>query len=187
MVLISNVIQQTDATDLKSLTDFVTSLESCRGYSEGAEKLYKMCLLFLKVAGFYIQAKYQERQTAQMPSFSGSEQNHTSAANAGTPIDLRTIAQFGPHLSALGFVSDPAWSTGEYTSDLAAQGQGFYAPDLGADNELGHDGWGVGYNAGDTSHNPIQDWFAGSRYLKNFMDGGDDLQMPDFSFDLGFY
>jgi hypothetical protein len=184
MVLFSNAIQQTDPTDLKSLTDFVTSLESYRAFSEGAEKLYKMCLLFLKVTGFYIQAKHQERQTAQMPSFSGSEQDYTSAANAGTPIDLSTIAQFGPHLSALGFVSNPAWSTAEYASGLAAQGQGFYAPDLWVDNALGYDGLGVGYNTGGASHNSIQDWFAGSRYLNKFMDMGVDLQMPDFS-DVG--
>ncbi|KAJ4342310.1 hypothetical protein N0V95_006985 [Ascochyta clinopodiicola] len=133
MVLFSNAIQKADPTDLKSLIDFVTSLESCRTVSEGAEKLYKMCLLFLKVAGFYIQAKQQERITAaQMPSFSGSDQNHTNAAATDTPIDLGTVAQFGPHLSALGFVSNSAWATAEHGSDLASQGQGFYAPDMAA-------------------------------------------------------
>lgn len=185
MVLISNAIQRTDATDLRSLTDFVTSLESCRGYSEGAEKLYKMCVLFLKVAGFYIQAKYQERQTAHMPSFSGSEQRYNNTANTGTPIDLSAIAQFGPHLSALGFLSNPTWSTAEYTSDPAALGQGFYAPDLGANDTLGDDGLGSGYNAGDASQ--IQNWFSGSRYLRSFVDGGNDMEMPDFNFDVGLY
>ncbi|KAL1792205.1 hypothetical protein ACET3X_009956 [Alternaria dauci] len=183
MVLVSNAIQQTDPTDLKPLTDFVTSLESCRAFSVGAEKLYKMCLLFLKVAGFYIQAKVQERQNVQMPAFSGSNQSYTNAENAGGPIDLDTIAQFGPHLSALGFVSDPAWSTAAYAPDLTAQaqGQGFFTPDFELDNALGHDGLGMGYNAGGAGHNSIQDWFAGSRYLNNFMDMEIDLPMPDFS------
>lgn len=182
MVLFSNAIQQADPTDLKSLADFVTSLESCRAVTEGAEKLYKMCLLFLKVAGFYIQAKHQECNAAgQMPSFFGSEQSNTSAAYAGTPIDLSTVAQFGPHLSALGFVSDPAWSTAEYASGLAAQGEGFYTPDMGMGNGMGYHESGTGYNLEDASHNSIQDWFEGSRYLNNFMEVGNDLQMPDFN------
>ncbi|KAJ4992047.1 fungal specific transcription factor domain protein [Stagonosporopsis vannaccii] len=180
MVLFSNAISKADPTDLKSLTEFVTSLESCRAVSEGAEKLYKMCLLFLKVAGFYIQAKNQERQTAQM-SFSGSGPSYTNTAAAGTPIDLSTVAQFGPHLSALGFVSNTAWSSAGYDSGLATEGQGFYAPDLGLSNAMGFDGSGVSYETMGASHNSIQEWFAGSRYLNNFMDVGNDLQMPDFN------
>lgn len=185
MVLFSNAIQQADSTDLKSLADFVTSLESCRTVSEGAEKLYKMCLLFLKVARFYILAKHQERHAAaQMPSFSGAEHTHTNTAFTGSPIDLSTVAQFGPHLSALGFVTDPTWSAAEYAPGLAAQGQGFYTPDMGVGNALGYDGSGVSYDIAGASHNSIQDWFAGSRYLNNYMDMGNDMQMPDFN-DVG--
>ncbi|CAN9407683.1 unnamed protein product [Alternaria alternata] len=182
MVLFSNAIQQTDPTDLKSLADFVTSLESCREFSAGAEKLYKMCLLFSKVAGFYIQAKIQERQTAQMPSSSGLEQGYTDAINADAPIDLDTIAQFGPHLSALGFVSDPMWSTTEHAPGMTTQGQEFYVPELEVDNVSGSDGLGTRYDTEGVSHNSIQDWFAGSRYLNGFIDTGIDMQMPEFSF-----
>lgn len=181
MVLFSNAIQQTDPTDLKSLRDFVTSLESCRALSEGAEKLYKMCLLFLKIAGFYIQAKLQERQIGQFVRFDGSEHSHSNAANAGAAIDLSTVAQFGPHLSALGFVSNSVWPTAEYSSSLAAHGQAFYAQGPGFDNALGYDGSGMSYDTTSVSHNSIQDWFVGSRYLNNFMDVGNDLQMPDFN------
>ncbi|CAN9152033.1 unnamed protein product [Alternaria alternata] len=182
MVLFSNAIQQTDPTDLKSLADFVTTLESCREFSAGAEKLYKMCLLFSKVAGFYIQAKIQERQNAQMPSFSSSEQGYINAINADAPIDLDTIAQFGPHLSALGFVSDPMWSTAEHAPGMTTQGQDFYVPELEVDNVSGSDGLGTRYDTEGVSHNSIQDWFAGSRYLNGFIDTGIDMQMPEFSF-----
>ena len=182
MVLFGNAIQQTDPTDLKSLAEFVTSLESCREFSAGAEKLYKICLLFSKVADFYIQAKIQERQNAQMPSFSGSEQRYTNATNADAPIDLDTIAQFGPHLSALGFVSDPMWSTAEHAPGMATKGQEFYIPESEVNNASGSDGSGTRYDTGGVSHNSIQDWFAGSRYLNGFIDTGIDMQMPEFSF-----
>lgn len=178
MVLFCNAIQRADPTDLNSLTDFVTTLESCRTVSEGADKLYKMCLLFLKVARFYIQAKRQEGKTGNVPSFSGSGQNYTTTPST---LDFSTVAQFDPHLNALGLVSNPAWSTAEYASGLPSQGQGFYAPETGLDGALGYGGSGVSYAATGASHNSIQDWFSGSRYLINFMDVGNDLQMPDFN------
>jgi hypothetical protein len=47
------------------------------------------------------------------------------------------------------------------------------------DNPTGPGLVGLGLRPPLANHNPMQDWFSGSRYLMNLMEGGDDLQMPD--------
>jgi hypothetical protein len=181
MVLFCNAIQQADSTDLKSLTDFVTSLESCRHVSEGAEKLYKMCLLFLKVARFYIQAKTQESAARHAQFFSRLEQPDANAAEAGFSIDLNTIAQFDPHLNALGLVSNPTWPMLDYSSGLSPQTQGSSTMNVESKDEIRFSDSGMGHDTISANQNSVQDWFLGSRYLINFMDVGNDLRMPDMN------
>ena len=65
---------------------------------------------------------------------------------------------------------------------MTTQGQDFYVPELEVDNVSGSDGLGTRYDTEGVSHNSIQDWFAGSRYLNGFIDTGIDMQMPEFSF-----
>jgi hypothetical protein len=174
IVLFCNAIQEANSTDLKPLTDFVTSLESCRSVSEGAEKLYNMCLLFLKVARLYINAKSQEVKRTQ-------EQPYIYSINTGnaTSSDVGTTARFDPHLNALGLMPTSAWPTGSLSQGLRSQTQGSYASTQLFNDALGFDCAGVGYGPMSTNQSSIQDWFSGSRYLINSMEAGSDFRMPD--------
>lgn len=183
IVLFSNAIQNVDSSDLASLSDFVTSLESCRTISEGANKLYKMCHLFLRVARLYITAKSQEAPaTAQPPSIPQSSQPNYYTTTDGTQLDLSAMTQFDPYLSALGLMPNSAWpmasfgnATPSVSTDVFSHNQGtgaFTSPEVA----------GMGFGLPGGSQNAIQDWFSGSRYLMNVMEAGDDLQMPDLDF-----
>ena len=183
IVLFCNVIlhcspSDTNAlSDLQALSDFVASIESCRTISEGADKLYKMCHLFLQVAKLYIEAKAKDSSAHQAPSSQpdsaqqGFYQPDGSVASEPT-FDSSTMTQFDPYLSALGLMPNSAWPMANFAQEgpvaaglggMTAQGQSF-------------DG---GFPAGLQSDNTVQNWFSGSRYLMNLME--DDIQMPDFN------
>jgi hypothetical protein len=86
MIIFCHVIAIYDTTDLQLLADFVSSLypNSASRYSEGAERLHRLCQVFYQVAKLYAQAKTEEAQTqAQMEWNPG--------------------AAFDPYLSMLGF------------------------------------------------------------------------------------
>ncbi|CAI6230604.1 unnamed protein product [Periconia digitata] len=132
IVIFCNAVLHCDPTDLSSLADFVQSLESCRTVSEGADKLYKMCYLFLQVAKLYVDAKTKE-SVASTPSMTAERRARNASAGseagfeaAGTGISgggaagmrqggsstattLNAIGQFDPYLSALGLMPNPAW------------------------------------------------------------------------------
>jgi hypothetical protein len=181
IVIFCNSIQKADASDLSSLSDFVSSLESCRTISEGADKLYKMCHLFLQVAKLYIMAKTQDAAPSQPQSVPPNNQPDYYTTTDGAQLDLNAMAQFNPYLSALGLMPDSAWPmAGNYapnaptSADMSAYSQG-----QTLDNVMEPGPMGLGFGAPHGNSNPVQDWFSGSRYLMNLMEAGDDLQMPD--------
>jgi hypothetical protein len=175
IVLFCNAIREADSIDLKPLTDFVTSLESCRSVSEGADKLYSTCLLLLKVARLYIHAKCQEVSRTQELSYLHPTQNISNARSVG----ISTTARFDPHLNALGLIPNSAWSTDNHLQNLLPRTQDSYASVQFFNNPLGLDGGSVGYGPVNMNQNSVQDWFSGSRYLFSSMEAGVDLQMPD--------
>jgi hypothetical protein len=178
IVIFCNVIQNVDDTDLPSLQEFVSSLDSCRTISEGADKLYKMCHLFLRVARLYLQAKMQDN-TVQPQAYPSSQPNFYNAAD-GSQLDLNSMTQFDPYLSALGLMPNSAWPMAGFTSPQAPHGLDTYLQGHAMGGFAGPDVSGMGLPGG--SQNSVQNWFSGSRYLMNVMEAGDDSQMPDFDF-----
>ncbi|KAF1945190.1 fungal-specific transcription factor domain-containing protein [Clathrospora elynae] len=178
IVIFCNAIQRADSSDLSSLTDFVTSLESCRTVSEGADKLYKMCHLFLQVARLYILAKTQDA-APQSQSVAQNNQPDYYTSTDSTQLDLNTMSQFDPYLSALGLMPNSSWPMGGYNTNVPTSDgmNAFSQGQMGS--AMGPDPIGMGLGPPGSNHNSIQDWFSGSRYLMNLMEAGDDLQMPD--------
>ncbi|EMD85979.1 hypothetical protein COCC4DRAFT_146409 [Bipolaris maydis ATCC 48331] len=181
IVIFCNAIQKADTTDvsadLQSLSEFVTSLESCRTISEGAEKLYRMCHLFLRVARLYVTAKAQD---AALRSRTAA-QNHQNYYTAnGAQLDLNAMSQFDPYLNALGLLPDTAWSANEYNMNPAGPGgMQAFPQDQQMGNSFNQGQMGLGFGPPGGTHNSMQDWFSGSIYLMNLMEPGDDMQMPD--------
>ncbi|KAF2014110.1 hypothetical protein BU24DRAFT_481483 [Aaosphaeria arxii CBS 175.79] len=157
IVLFTNAVTHCHEQDLYSLSEFVLSLETCRSTSEGADKLYKMCHLFLLVAKHYIEAKTKEaeahRSTADPVGFYGTQraQNDFSGIN---------VNQFDPYLSALGLAPNTTWPVTSYAAESS-------------DHLNAFDGVAMGQNT-------VQDWFSGSRYIMGLMEG-DDISMPDIT------
>ncbi|KAH4052515.1 hypothetical protein HBI75_138870 [Parastagonospora nodorum] len=174
IVIVCNLIQNTDFTDVPSLEDFVKSLEACRSLSEGADKLYKMCNLFLRVAKLYLQAKSQDNTTLSQ-TYSQSQPSYYNSAD-GSQFDPNYMTDFDPYLSALGLMPNSAWPMSNYGT---AQAEGFetYTQSQNVGGVTGLEVPGMGLPGG--GQHPVQDWFSGSRYLMGRMEAGDDLQMPD--------
>jgi hypothetical protein len=177
VVLLSSMIQTTDSTDLPSLQRFVTSLESCRTLSEGANKLYKMCHLFLQVAKLYLQAKMQD-STTQPQTFPPSRPEYNPAIESGQ-FDINSITEFDPYLSALGLLPNSSWPVTNYATPPSFDGLDAFTQGQGSSNEPVMDISGMGLPGG--GQNFVQDWFSGSRNLMNMLDAGDDSQMPDIN------
>jgi Fungal specific transcription factor domain len=131
MVLFCHAIASANLDDLKCLGDFVSSLQSSGETVEAAEKLWRLCHVFHRVAELYIEAKitqqhhYQHQHHShldnhshhlndihQHPSISSAS---TSTPNIPNTTDDNTsnnafkynapfpIDNFEPYLSALGF------------------------------------------------------------------------------------
>jgi hypothetical protein len=173
IVIFCNAIQNYDNTDFDSLQDFVASLESCRTISEGADKLYKMCRLFLQIARFYLQAKQQD-STTQPQAYTTSGPDYYTTTD-GTQLDLNAMSSFNPYLSALGLMPNDTWSSESFAG--LSDGLNPYLQAQAGVVNAGPDFPGMGSSGG--GQNLTQDWFSGSRYLMNMMEAGDDLVMPD--------
>jgi len=179
IVVFCNAIQRSDTKDLESLQQFVASLESCRTISEGANKLYKMCHLFLQVAKLYIQAKRNDTR-GQPQSMVQPAPNNVYTTTDGTQIDLNYMTQFDPYLSALGLVPNSAWPMAGYndTPTISTAMEPFGNTQSATTTQVPNP-FGTGYSSDIMPQNSVQDWFSGSRYLMNLMEAGDDIQMPD--------
>ncbi|KAF2676907.1 hypothetical protein K458DRAFT_424397 [Lentithecium fluviatile CBS 122367] len=189
IVIFCNAVLHCNPSDLNTLADFVLSLESCRTVSEGADKLYKMCHLFLQVAKLYVEAKTKEsaHQPSTQPENSRAGAGGFYEANDGGSggeqgFDSSTMTQFDPYLSALGLMPNSAWPMAGFphVGGAGAGSDGFSTPGHPFDGGLAANGMGTGaLPVGLQSDNTVQNWFSGSRYLMNLME--DDIQMPDFS------
>jgi hypothetical protein len=147
--------------------------------SEGADKLYKMCHLFLQVAKLYIQAKKNDtRGQPQRMSRPSPDNFYTTGGEA--QLDLNAMTQFDPYLSALGLMPSSAWPMTGYAPNLSTAMNSFANVDEAA-NAHGLQPVGGDYMPNGGPQNSIQDWFSGSRYLMNLMEAGDDMQMPDLN------
>lgn len=60
LVLFCHTISSGDLEDLKLLEEVATTLRAAGGVSEGAERLYRLCMVFSQVANVYVDAKLQE-------------------------------------------------------------------------------------------------------------------------------
>ncbi|KAJ3549170.1 hypothetical protein NM208_g641 [Fusarium decemcellulare] len=85
----------TTSDDLELLEDFVASVKPARRLSEGVEKFYQLCSVFLKIAQTYVRAK--ARQDAKAPS-----------PSPGTLTLEPDLGAFDDYLSSLGFLAPPA-------------------------------------------------------------------------------
>lgn len=140
-----------------------------------------MCHLFLQVAKLYIQAKKNDARN-QPQTATQTAPNSFYTTTASTQLELSTMTQFDPYLSALGLVPNSAWPGASYT-DTPAIGTAMesYANVSNTANTENSEVFGVGYAPNGVPQNSIQDWFSGSRYLMNLMEAGDDMQMPDLN------
>lgn len=140
-----------------------------------------MCHLFLQVAKLYIQAKKNDTrkqpQTVTQPA-----PNNFYTTTDSTQLDLSTMTQFDPYLSALGLVPNSSWPMAGYT-DTPAMGTAMesFTNVPNTANTQGSEVFGVDYAPNGVPQNSVQDWFSGSRYLMNLMEAGDDMQMPDLN------
>ncbi|KAF9693429.1 hypothetical protein EKO04_008842 [Ascochyta lentis] len=179
IVVFCNAIQKPNTVDLNTLSQFVASLESCRTVSEGADRLYKMCHLFLQVAKLYIQAKKNDSKSqAQTMSQPASSNFYTTTD--GAQIDLSTMTQFDPYLSALGLVPNSAWPMTGYAPTIPTAMDSFANVQNVASTQ-GPEAFAGGFMSNGAPQNSIQDWFSGSRYLMNLMEAGDDTHMPNLN------
>jgi hypothetical protein len=168
-----------DTRDFDTLSQFVASLESCRTVSEGADKLYKICHLFLQVAKLYSQAKKNDpRHQPQTMAQPSSSDFYTTD---GTQHDLSTMTQFDPYLSALGLVPNSAWPMAAAYAPTLSTAMDSFANIQNTGNAQGVEAFRMGYASNGGPQNSVQDWFSGSRYLMNLMEAGDDMQMPDLN------
>lgn len=165
IVIFCYAISTCSHSDLTSLSEFVLSLESCRTVSEGAEKLYKLCHLFLSVAKLYVEAKSKEALKAPQNTTTQSNTRYYTTAD-GQQFDLSEVNQFDPYLSALGLVPNAAWPM----TDLMAGSPLFHSS---------VDSYSRPQEASVGGQNSVQDWFSGSRYILGLME--DDINMPDLN------
>lgn len=184
-MLFCNSIQKADTSDvepdLNSLSEFIGSLESCRTISEGADRLYKMCHLFLRVARLYVAAKKQDAASKSCGILQNNQSGYYTTVD-GTQLDLNAMSQFDPYLSALGLMPDTVWPGTTYSSATTPTSMTTLGQSQAMGNTEGAGATGLGFGSSQRNSNPMQDWFSGSRYLMNLMEPGDDLQMPDLDF-----
>lgn len=88
---------QTSREDLQLLDDFVASLQLACKLSEGVERLYQLCSVFVKVARAYVRAKTQHHITRN------NDMSPWIPSQALQPV----IGEFDEHLSALGLLGPP--------------------------------------------------------------------------------
>ncbi|KAL5466474.1 hypothetical protein PMIN06_000078 [Paraphaeosphaeria minitans] len=171
IVIFCHSVLHCDPSDLNSLSDFVVSLESCRTISEGADKLYKMCHLFLKVAKLYVEAK---RNEALPVAASRTQPDQNGFFPQETGINLDTMTQFDPYLSALGLMPNSGFPMTGFPAMNPSSNVDTFPPGS-FDASMAPSGSGMG--PGNPTN--VQDWFSGSRYLLNLME--DDIQMADIN------
>lgn len=113
----------------------------------------------------------------QSPAYTPNNSNYYTTVD-GTQLDLSSMSQFDPYLSALGLMPNSAWPTAGFAG--LSDGLNPYLQGQDSSANSGLDMPGMGHSGG--GQNSVQDFFSGSRYLMNMMEVGDDSQMPDLNF-----
>jgi len=83
---------QTSQEDLQLLEDFVASLEPARRLSDGIDKFYQLCAIYVKVTQAYVRAKAQQ----QPPS------NYNPALQIPLQVPQPVMGEINEHVSAAG-------------------------------------------------------------------------------------
>jgi hypothetical protein len=131
-----------------------------------------MCHLFLQVARLYVEAKRNETLPV---TASATQSGQTGFYPQETGINLDTMTQFDPYLSALGLMPNAGFPMTGFPAMNNAGTDVETFPAGSFDASMAPSGSGMG--PGNPTN--VQDWFSGSRYLLNLME--DDIQMPDFN------
>lgn len=164
IVIFCHAISISSYADLRTLSEFVGSLESTRAMSEGADRLYKMCQLFLLVAKLCIEARSRDGATSAHVG-SAATSDLFNPDGSGAPFDHIGLNQIDPYLSALGLVPN-------VVPNVNGPLEGLPPIDHGAEY------WPQGMpTLGDDTQSSLQNWFSGSRYIMGLME--DDFSMPD--------
>lgn len=182
MVIFCHAVATADLTDLQCLGDFVSSLQSPGEVIEAADKLWRLCQVFHRVAELYIDAKLkQQQQHGQQEELHAAAEHKPQAfspdtlgatTNLNTTLPSNTTAShsnhnryalddFEPYLSALGFPNAAGFiNLGE---GLTTGG----GADFG-DGPPGGFGPGGGGGGGDAFS--LGNWFAGNVNIMSLLE-----------------
>lgn len=173
IVVFCNTLQRPDCNDLEILSDFVTSLESSQTLSKGAEKLYKICDLFLKVVKICVSAR-DNHAKSQLQSFNKVDYNSIHTTSEVASMNLSTIAQFNPYLSALGLVPNFSKSTIGVTSEVIPLDAEYNLTTQTSSGMLRSEDLAMDFAYSGEIQNSTQDWFSSSRQLMNLVELSND-------------
>lgn len=155
MVIFCHVTESLDPDDLKSLHDFVQSLQEAAPALESVAKLHRLCSLLYDVARLYVESKQ------------GRSKQTKEAAPASNEFDM--------YLSQLGFApwGAGAPTTGGLVGDGANSTMQPDASDEAAGWSSGSGGLfdpGAGVFA---QRSQLEDWFNGNQHIMDLME--DDM------------
>ncbi|EER26066.1 Fungal specific transcription factor, putative [Coccidioides posadasii C735 delta SOWgp] len=140
LVIFCHTISSGDLDDLKLLEEVATSLQAAGSLSEGAERLYRLCMVFYQVAKVYVDAKRQE------------------AENTNTTSEYQPIAypgeQFDSYLNALGLGPSLAPSMLRGHADIGNNDGVEVIPEL-FDVEMAQS---------------LEDWYLGNRHMMGLLE-----------------
>lgn len=129
--------------------------------------------MFFQVAKLYVEAKEKENQRNNHLYPGDDAQFYDADPNA---LDMSTLEQFDPYLTALGFAPNSTWPMGQVPLNGNGLGGAAGTGEIeGVDNVMGNTA-SVGFPAvGFENANPLQNWFSGSRYIMGLME--EDMTM----------
>ncbi|KMU87278.1 hypothetical protein CIHG_04723 [Coccidioides immitis H538.4] len=140
LVIFCHTISSGDLDDLKLLEEVATSLQAAGSLSEGAERLYRLCMVFYQVAKVYVDAKRQEVE------------------NTNTTSEYQPIAypgeQFDSYLNALGLGPSLAPSMLRGHADIGNNDGVEAIPEL-FDVEMAQS---------------LEDWYLGNRHMMGLLE-----------------
>lgn len=143
MVLFCHTITASSLDDLKLLEDVSASLQAAGTVSEGADRLYRLCVVFYQVAKVYVDAQLKELQC--------------SGANVDIPF-TSPGTEFDSFFTALGFAPpQPPPSSSEVMDHGSAEGSGVAQAQQPEGFEM---------------EQTLDGWFTGSQYIMGLLESG---------------
>lgn len=136
MVLFCHAIATANLDDLRCLGDFVTSLQTSGEAVEAAEKLWRLCHVFHRVAELYIQAKIHQKhyqhgnnygqditqQQQSIPSSSSPQSASTTPLNMPNPAETPRSDPSNHNSNGGAFKYDPPFPIDDFEPYLSALG-----------------------------------------------------------------